>query len=393
VTIGKRRSLGVFFVVLGAILAPSASAQIAVPTVLPPIPTTLPGMPGVPGLPTSSGGGGKTAKITSAKSEGDLRLSAGIGVDVSGSLTISMAAIKHPDLPNVPVNPLFASVSVQAQVSGALALTCTIGGVSSSSKAPVDLVFINDTTGSMSGTVNGISESISKFADKVAAGGVDARYSMYTYGDAFATRAKPGKFTAGTGDFDPPSFDNIPRPYVALTDLGTFQKFLTEMKGSGSLGMGGGDAPENTLGALQYANRMVGFRQGAAHMFVVIGDNPSHQKGDGSSFGPSWLPPSGEDVVSELQGKAVAHVVGKDMGNAPYYNLKKLADSTGGDFKVLPPDGKVDLGSLGFDSWMLSGYRGSCTGLASGTLSVVLKATVVGKKVYTGTLTFAVVVG
>jgi len=389
----KRLRLGAVLVVFGAVVAPSASAQIAVPTNLPPLPPigSLPTIP-VIAPPSGGGGGGKTAKITSAKSEGDLRLSAGIGVAASGGLSISMAAIKHPDLPGVPVNPLFASVSVQAQVSGTISLACTIGGVQSGSNAPVDLVFINDTTGSMSGTVNGISDSISKFAEKVSAGGVDARYSMYTYGDAYATRAKPGKFTNGTGDFEPPSFDKDPRPYIGLSDLGSFQKFLSEMKNSGALGMGGGDAPENTLGALQYANNHLPFRQGSAHVYVVVGDNPSHQKGDGSNFGPNWVPPSGEDVVNELQGKAVAHVVGKDMGNSPYYNLKHLADSTGGDFKVLPKDGKVDLASIGLESWMLSGYRGICTGLAAGSIQVVLKASVVGKKVYTGTLTFALIV-
>ncbi len=389
--IGKRQVFGIVLVASCAVLAPSASAQITIPSTLPPLPT-VGGLPTVslPGVPKGSG---KTAKINSAKSEGDLKMSAGLGVDVGGSLVISMAAIKHPDMPNVPVNPLFASVSVSAQLSGSLSLTCTIGGVSSTARSPVDMVFINDTTGSMSGTVNGISDSIKKFAEKVSAGGIDAKYSMYTYGDAYATRAKPGKFTNGTGDFEPPSFDNVPRPYLGLSDLGPFEKFLAEMKTSGALGMGGGDSPENTLGALLYADRHVAFRQGAAHVYVVIGDNASHQKGDGSKFGPSWEPPSGDEVVGDLQGKAVAHVVGKDSGSAPYYNLKKLSDATGGDFKQLPPDGKVDLGSLGLETWMLSGYRGTCTGLAAGSLKVVLKATVVGKKIYNGTLTFEVGVG
>ncbi|MBS0658944.1 MAG: VWA domain-containing protein [Verrucomicrobia bacterium] len=374
--------------------AERASAQVPpIPTTLPPIPTGLPGLPPVPVVPGPTGGG-KVAKITSAKPEGDLRLSAGLGVDAAGALSISMAAIKHPDLPGVPVNPLFANVTISAQLSGSLALSCSIGGVSSSHTAPVDLVFVNDTTGSMSGTVNGISDSIKTFAQKVAAGGIDARFSMYTYGDAFATRGKPGKFYVGKGDFDPPSFDNIARPYVGLSDLGTFEKFLGEMKTSGALGQGGGDSAENTLGALQYADRHLGYRPGAAHVFVVVGDNPSHQKGDGTSnnYGPNWLPPSGEDVVSELSGRGVVHVVGKDTGKAPYYNLKNLADATGGEFKPLPKDGKVDLTTLGLDAYLTSGYKGICTGLAAGSIDVTIRATVVGKKVYVGTLAFKVVV-
>lgn len=386
----RGRSLGAVLTVAGfAVLSTPATAQVVLPPGLPPIPTAIPGMP-LPGVPSPSSG--KVAKITSAKPEGDLRLSAGLGVDVSGALSISMAAIKHPDLQGVPVNPLFANVSISAQLSGSLALSCSIGGVSSSKPAPVDLVFVNDTTGSMAGTVHGISDSIKTFAQKVSAGGVDARFSMYTYGDAFATRGKPGKFFVGKGDFDPPSFDNVARPYVGLSDLGIFEKFLGELKVSGALGAGGGDSAESTLGALQYADRHLGYRPGAAHVFVVVGDNPSHQKGDGSNFGPSWIPPLGEDVVSELSGRGVVHVVAKDAGKAPFYNLKNLADATGGDFKPLPKDGKVDLTTLGLDAYLMSGYKGVCTGLATGTIDVVIRATVVGKKVYMGTLAFKVTV-
>lgn len=387
----RGRSLGAVLAVAGlVVLATPATADVMLPPGLPPIPTVMPSLP----LPVPTGGpsSGKVAKITSAKPEGDLRLSAGLGVDASGALSISMAAIKHPDLQGVPVNPLFANVSITAQLSGSLALSCSIGGVSSSKPAPVDLVFVNDTTGSMAGTVHGISDSIKTFAQKVSAGGVDARFSMYTYGDAFATRGKPGKFLVGKGDFDPPSFDNVARPYVGLSDLGLFEKFLAELKVSGALGSGGGDAAESTLGALQYADRHLGYRPGAAHVFVVVGDNPSHQKGDGSNFGPSWIPPLGEDVVSELSGRGVVHVVAKDAGKAPFYNLKNLADATGGDFKPLPKDGKVDLTTLGLDAYLTSGYKGVCTGLAAGTIDVVIRATVVGKKVYMGTLAFKVTV-
>lgn len=387
-----RTSFGVLMCVAGlSCIAGSAFAQIPG---LPPLPGDMPSIPGlpVPGAPGLPVGPTKTAKITSVKNEGDLKLSAGVGVDASGSLSISMAAIKHPDLPNVPVSPLFASLAINASLSGALALSCSIGGVSSSSRAPVDLVFVNDTTGSMSGTVNGISESIKTFAQKVDAGGIDARFSMFTYGDAFGTKGSPAKFTVGTGDFAPPSFDNTPRPYLGLSELAPFEKFLAEMKGSGALGVGGGDSPENTLGALSWSNAKVAWRQGAAHVFVVIGDNPSHQKASGSKFGPSWIPPNGDDVVADLSGKAVAHVVGHDTGSETLYNLKKLADGTGGNFKDLPKDGKVDLAQVGLDSFLLAGYRGVCTGLAAGSIDLVIKATVVGKKIYTGTVSFKIVV-
>ena len=101
---------------------------------------------------------------------------------------------------------------------------------------------------------------------------------MYTYGDAFATvPSAENPFKVGKGDFAPPEFDADARPYIGLSDVALFKSFLTEMEASSVLGSGGGDSEENTLGALAYANKKVGWRDGAARMFVAIGDNPSHQ--------------------------------------------------------------------------------------------------------------------
>jgi hypothetical protein len=384
---------------LGALDAPTAAAApvgrgplvaqtlpFPIPTA---IPTAIPGMPPI-GLPVMPGTGKSlTSKIVSVKAEGDLKMSGGVGVDAGGSLILTMPAIRHPDFPNTPVNPLLVAASVSANVSGGAALSCSIGQVSATSRAPVDLVFINDTTGSMSGSVLGIADSIQKFAEEMTASGVDARFSMYNYGDAFATKSWRTKgFLLGQGDFEPPSFDEVIRPYIGLTDLGTFKGFLTEMRGSGVLGTGGGDAPENPLGALWYAYNRVQWRPGAARVFILTGDNPSHQAGDGTSWPAPWTAVPGDEVVGSLDGNAVVHTVVKDLVFGKYYNLKNISDGTGGVWKPLPADGRVDLGSLGFRDWFANSFRGQCSGVAAGTIEVVIRASVIGKRLYSGALTF-----
>ncbi len=246
----------------------------------------------------------------------------------------------------------------------------------------------------MSGTVKGIAASVENFATEIAAGGVDARFAMYTYGDAFATKATASKFVLGQGDWTPPSFDSVERPYVGLSDLATFKGFLGELKASSALGAGGGDGEENTIGALAYANGKVAFRDGAAHMFVAIGDNPSHQGGDGvvDSCPSQWIPKTGEALVTDLQGNAAIHVVGHNTDRGLYYNLKSLADKTGGAFLELPSDGNVDLGALQLKDWLTRSFAGTCNDPTLGTTTIVVSAKIAGTRLYQGTLTFEVVI-
>jgi hypothetical protein len=340
-----------------------------------------------------NGTGINSVSIIKTSAGGDFHMSGRLGVD-AGKLGITLAAIRDPDATSKPADPSKVTFSVTL---GTKDLTCTVGKVSSSSKSSVDLVFINDTTGSMSGTVLGIADSVESFASSISSEGVDARFSMYTYGDAFATKKTDGTstFKIGLGDFAPPTFDGEERPYVGLSELTQFKGFLQELKSSDVLGVGGGDGEEATVGALAYADGKLAFRDGAARMYVAIGDNPSHQKGDGTNetFTPSWVAPGGDELVKKLDGNAAVHVIGHDLPSSTdttskFYNLKKLADGTGGAFIDLPSDGKVDLGALNLKQWLISSFNGSCTDATTGTVVVTIKATLKGTKDYVGTLTF-----
>lgn len=324
--------------------------------------------------------------INSVTAAGDLTMSGNLALD-GGKLAVTLSAIRDPDDPTKPIDP--AKVSFAVTASGA-PMTCSIAKVSDTGKGAVDLVFINDTTGSMSGTVTGIKNSVQKFAEDIAAGGVDARFSMYTYGDAFATKSASSTLTVGLGDFAPPSFDDVERPYIGLSALPAFQSFLTELGGCSCLGNGGGDGPENTLGALAYAHDKVAWRGGAARVFVAIGDNPSHQQGSGDFITAPWTPPLADTELAHIGGDAVIHVVGRDYGSAPYYNIKQMAAKTGGVFLDLPSDGNVNLSTIGLTSWITSSFAGTCNDPQIGKFLIVVTANITGAKNYVGTLTFDV---
>lgn len=329
----------------------------------------------------------KTNKTTSS---GDFHMSGRLGIN-NGNLGITLAAIRDPDTLTAPVpgSKVTFSVSVAAKN-----LTCTVGQVSTAAGASVDLVFINDTTGSMSGTVKGVADSVDKFATDIAGAGIDAKFSMYTFGDAYATKSKSDTLLViGQGDYDVPTFDPTARPYIPLGDVGVLKSFLNELKADTAiLGVGGGDEPENGIGAIQYANSKVAWRDGAAHEFVFITDAHQHTKGDGSSF-PGFDAPDANSVAQALAGEAVVHALAHDKNDEPnHYNPKKIADDTGGAFIDLPADGNADLSKLNLKDWLTNSFSGVCTDATTGNMTITIKATVTGTKAYVGNLTFDVTI-
>jgi hypothetical protein len=323
-------------------------------------------------------GSGHTATVSTSTASGDFTMSGTISYGTAG-LNVNLAAIKNPADPSVPLDPSLVTVKGQLTPKGlGTAQSFTLTKISASSSTPVDMVFINDTTGSMGSTTTGIADSISAFATAMTSGGIDARYAMYTYGDAFATKLTSGsEFTVGKGDFVPPSIDTEERPYIGLSDLTSFQSFIAELKAASCLGSGGGDGPENTVGALDYANTKLAFRTGASKVFVVIGDNPSHQNGDGSvsSYPTSFQPRTGAALVADLKSKATVHVIGETSSSTTYYPLKNLSDGTGGAFIDLPSSGVVDLGALKITDWIKAGYTGTSPAISAGDWTLTITST------------------
>lgn len=72
-----------------------------------------------------------------------------------------------------------------------------------STRAKADVVFVFDTTGSMSGALTSVQSSIIDFADFLGKSGLDVQLGAVTFGDAFDTKAT-GSRRIGTGSTQPP---------------------------------------------------------------------------------------------------------------------------------------------------------------------------------------------
>jgi len=333
--------------------------------------------------------------VSNYTTSGDLVMSGQLSVQ-DGKIKLTLGSIADPNQPDIPVNTSKVSFDAQAKRDKGSSLfepkpvEFSIDPMSKDKSTPVDIVFLNDTTGSMSGATNGITDSIETFSTEITSAGVDARFAMYTYGDAFATKKTTGsEFAIGKGDFEVPAYlDGVERPYIGLSTVSSFLPFLQELKDSYALGSGGGDGPENTVGTLDYAWKKVAFRNGAAKVFVVIGDNPSHQASTTTSWSyDEFKPRSGDQVVGDLKGQATVYSICRSSSSTYYYPLDKLATGTGGAVITLPYNGIVDLTSLGIVEWITSGYTSECPPLKPGSYTFTITATYSSAgRTYTGTL-------
>jgi len=316
-----------------------------------------------------------TMSITSVQSSGDFKMSGRIGL-VDRQLTLSVLAIRDPEAPQHPIDPTRAIFSVKAADR---TLICNVEPSSRRLPSALDLVLVQDTTASMANAVRTIASSVQALTKSLSATGIDVRYAMYTFGDAFATLRKDDEhFAVGRGDYEPPQFDEIARPYAPLADVDTLRKFLHELDGCPCLGTGGGDAPENALGALAFANAHTQFRDGAARAFLVVSQGPTHRPGDASQIKAPFLPQSPDDLLAQIGGSAVVHVISDGVGEQPYYNLRNLVDRGAGAFFPLGFDTSVALDAPSLQDWFTRGYSGVCGSPDVGTYRIVVTTTIKG---------------
>ncbi|MFW7347112.1 MULTISPECIES: vWA domain-containing protein [Pigmentiphaga] len=201
-----------------------------------------------------------------------------------------------------------------------------------STRAKADVVFVFDTTGSMSGALKSVQTSIIEFADFLGKSGLDVQLGAVTFGDAFDTKTT-GSPRLGTGSTQPPAFDPSERQVFApTTDFAKFKQFITEETATG-----GGDGPENGVGALQFAYDKTPWRTGAQRVLIVVTDVVSH---NGSTYSEAsisgrWIPPLAADLITKLKGKAVVHVVSPAIDNPRQHTDMKVfagAAGTGGAY-------------------------------------------------------------
>lgn len=174
---------------------------------------------------------------------------------------------------------------------------------------PVDIVFVFDTTGSMSEEIEGVKNTSIVFANKLRDSNRDFRLGLVAFGDEIReVRNRDDTLTADAEEFK-----------------GWIGRLWAD---------GGGDDPEISLDAVKRATQMK-YRDGTQKVLILITDAPPHQKGDGTHF--SRVVP--EELVGQLRDQgftvyAVAYdhphfrqVVGETSGE--FYDIHRESDFTG----------------------------------------------------------------
>lgn len=341
------------------------------------------------------GGGTESKEVTyvdvpAAVAESVYNLSGTVSADPadSGRAIINLAGIVDPTvIPPVPVTGLAETDFVVVENGRAKRPLSVAQAGSGGEAAPVDVVFVIDTTRSMSEEIGSVRDSISAFAASLASEGIDARFAAVTFGDSVATAT---------------------RQFYARDQVAQFQEWL----GASLSAQGGGDDPENPLDALEFAannlpitpatseasagivtvgpHENLAYRTGAQRILILITDATAHEKGDGSG----WKDAGGQlqdfahvthdELVAHLQGSYVVHVIspsnpqgasgspgaapkgtdnlgnpsqpGPAQSDGDRYDLRNLAAPLGGVWVELPVGGRLDLSALPIASIISGGY-------------------------------------
>ncbi len=210
-----------------------------------------------------------------------------------------------------------------------------------SGKAPgrkLDLAFVIDDTKHMSGQINALHFEVKDLTEKIGSSKLDTRYSLITFKGAATTRS------------------NWTR------DAESFKKAVSRVYAV----QGRDNLPDNSLAGIKKALSL-GFRPDAQKIIVVVTNEPSCQKGDGTSGDlPSGSTYVLGDVKDELRSLgAILIAVSPDLGNPKinpyvprsdlpkYADMRELANEAGGLW--------IDINSKKF-STILEQLRGIITG-------------------------------
>ena len=123
-----------------------------------------------------------------------------------------------------------------------------------STRPEVDVVFVLDVTGSMSGEIEGIKEGIASFSTELTGRGFDARYGLVAFRDEFLDEPEP-----------PVVVDFKGSPFTA--DPVVFSGQVSSLKAGG----GGDDHPETSLQALTIGADLP-YRASATRVLVLVTD-------------------------------------------------------------------------------------------------------------------------
>jgi hypothetical protein len=204
-------------------------------------------------------------------------LSGSAWLDDAGALRVTLNPIVNADTGNTQA-PTADELTV-TEGQRAIAVT-SVEAVEQGDALPVDIVFLLDTTGSMSWAIDGVKQGIRQFLDVVGRSGLDARVGGWEFGD-------------------------FPRTSIAPTDVTAFEAWVDDLRATG-----GGDLPENPLDTIAAAYDDFAFRKGAMRYFVVVTDVGMHEAGPGAACTAHTL----SDVLALSRGQVLYGVLMADLG-------------------------------------------------------------------------------
>ncbi len=308
--------------------------------------------PGTPPPPTITDPTIATSGSIAASSKGE-----GLyDINVAGFALpeIAAAALGTASVDSLP--PSAFTVVEDGVVKGMTVERIGTGGT----RAAADVAFVFDTTGSMASGLAAVQASIVEFANYLEDGGLDVRVGAVTFGDSYDTQAADGTRGVSLRGDVPPGFDSGARPTFELS--AEFEDFRTFIEGDRP--RGGGDVPENGLGALEFAFEGLEWRTGAQRIMIFVTDVCQHsdvtfEAEFGSDAGSeNWAPPAPDALMARLRGNGVVHVIAPNLTCATnLVNPASLAgvDGTGGQYFEWDK-GVFDLSELPLAAAARGGY-------------------------------------
>ncbi|KAK7691263.1 hypothetical protein QCA50_004656 [Cerrena zonata] len=187
----------------------------------------------------------------------------------------------------------------------------------------LDLVFLQDATGSQAPYINAARDGISTICEKIIQSqridGDKLRFGLVAF-----------------RDYEPQDYSMLAEDYGFTNDVSVIQGHLTKLRA-----MGGGDGPEAQAAAMGKALSMP-WREDAMKVVVLITDAPPHGIGERSDYFPQGSP-DGQDPLNITRQMAkrgiVLHVVACEPTLSQQYSYasefyQALVDLTGG--RMLP---------------------------------------------------------
>ena len=167
---------------------------------------------------------------------------------------------------------------------------------SSGAMAQADIVFIIDTTGSMSGAINNVKNNVKLFVDELKSRGVSAGLALVEYRDIYEDGYDTTKVHKN-------GYSNW------FYDMDGYKQKVSNLRA-----FGGGDGPESAVDALETA-RLLDMRASAGKIFILVTDADY-------KVGNRYDIPSMEAEIELLKNAGVScSVVCPSYEQSTYYNL------------------------------------------------------------------------